>query len=519
MDGFYERLSALDATFLAAEDGGGTHMHIGSVALFDAGPLLREDGGLDVVRLREYVASRLHRIPRFRQRLGRIPGFGMPVWIDDAAFDLDHHVRHTALPRPGARDQLQTLAGRIMSQPLDRARPLWELWLVEGVEGGRFALVSKIHHALADGISGVDLASVLIGPRPDFEPEPGPPWTPRPAPRGSSMALGEVAHRLGLTRDLLGRWMARDASRTDPTRHGALESIAEAVGGALEGIPETPLNVAVSGRRRVAWASLDIQRARRIGEATGTKLNDVMLTVVAGAVRDLMLRRGVTVEGLGFRVMVPVSVRAADERGQLGNRVSQLLVRLPLEVEKPEHRLERVAEAMRRLKGSGQAQGGERMTEIAELFAGVLPAGVLRSIASRGSGNMVVTNVPGPAVPTYLLGARLLAAFPVVPLGPVQALNVAILSVENGLHVGFHADHDATPDLYEFVDAIERDFTALVSAVVSEPVVGSGSSATGGSEARSISETGARFASAATPAPGARSRRAAAARGARDPGR
>lgn len=469
----HERLSAVDAAFLAVEDDC-AHMHIGSVSILEMGPLRGAAGGLDVARIRALVDAQLHRIPRFRQKLAWVPLSGAPVWVDDPSFNLDYHLRHTALPHPGDTAALQRLASRVFSQHLDRRRPLWETWLVEGLEGERFAMLSKLHHAMADGISGVDLAGALMGRDPDYRPGPAPSWIPRPAPSARELLAGEVRHRVGAALDLVrsGAPGRAAASRSGPPAEGEaspgpldrLRRTASALAAAVEAAPPTPLNAAVGPNRRFAWLRTDLARVREIRDAAGGTLNDVALAVVAGAVRGFLGRRGCNVRGLDFRVMVPVSVRAAEERGALGNRVSQLVVHLPLEEEEPLERLRAIRETTRELKQSGQVQGAQTLSALSELVPPRL-AGVLgRLAAHRSFGNMIVTNVPGSPDTAYMLGARLLESYPLVPLAPDQALNVALVSYDGFLHWGLDADWDAVPDVADFVALLEREAEALHAA-------------------------------------------------------
>jgi len=467
----HERLTAVDAAFLAVEDDC-AHMHIGSVSIFEMGPLRDGSGGLDVARIRALVDAQLHKIPRFRQKLAFVPLSGAPVWVDDPSFSLDYHLRHSALPHPGDTAALQRLVSRIFSQHLDRRRPLWETWLVEGLEGERFAMVSKLHHAMADGISGVDLAGALVGRDPDYRPGPAPSWIPRPAPSARELLAGELRHRAGAALDLARSVALRrpepaagSPSRAEaPGRLDRLRQVASALAAAVEAAPPTPLNAAVGPNRRFAWARTDLARVREIRDAAGGTLNDVALAVATGAVRGFLRRRGCNVRGLDFRVMVPVSVRAADERGALGNRVSQLVVHLPLEQEEPLDRLREIRETTRELKQSGQVQGGEALTSLSELVPPRLAAVLGRLAAHRSFGNMIITNVPGAPDTAYMLGARLLESYPLVPLAPDQALNVALLTYDGFLHWGLNADWDAVPDVGDFAALIERETDALHAA-------------------------------------------------------
>jgi len=468
---FWEPLSAVDAAFLAVEDAK-AHMHIGAVTIFEAQKLQRPEGGLDIDRIRAFVANQLYRVPRFRQKLAFVPLTGRPGWIDDPSFNLTYHVRHTALPIPGDAQKLKDLTGRIMSQELERAKPLWELWFVEGLADDRLAVISKIHHALADGISGLDLIAAIVGPNPDYRPKPAPAWMPRPAPSGTQMLSAEVARRLSVSALLSGRGAPRGAPAAS-TRLSDLPAMLRrtvaAAGAAIEAPVPTPLNADVGPYRRFDWTHVPIETVQAIRSRLGGKMNDVVLAVVTGAVRRFLIDRGVRVDDLDFRAMVPVSVRADAERGRLGNRISQMLTRLPLEEADPLRRFQRVMGITQELKISGQAQGGETMTALAEFLIPPLAASLARLAARRGLGNMIVTNVPGPPVPTYMLGARSLAAYPLVPLGPTQALNIAVLSYDGVLNWGFNADWDAVPDLAHFVALVDQETAALRDAARAAP--------------------------------------------------
>jgi diacylglycerol O-acyltransferase len=482
---FFEPLSAVDASFLAVEDAH-AHMHIGGVTIFDAGPLTRPEGGLDIERIREWVGSRLHRMPRFRQKLAWVPVSGAPVWVDDARFNIVYHVRHSALPFPGNEQKLKDLAGRIMSQHLDREKPLWELWFVEGLEGGRFALISKIHHAAADGISGVDMMSALVGPSAKARIERAPAWLPRPAPSGVEMFSSALRHTLASPLRLFEAEegpspaplpdAAPEAARLPRTARaggdlrGNLTKAFGALAAAVDSTDPTPLNVDIGPYRRFDWTKVDIDTIRAIRAGLGGKMNDVVLSVTSGAVRRFLQRRGVNVDSLDFRAMVPVSVRRERERGSLGNRITQLLTKLPVDEGDAVRRLAQTIDITERLKNSGLAEGGQAFTAFAELLGAPLMAMLARS-ASRGSfGNMVITNVPGPPVQTYLLGAPTLEAYPLVPLAPTQALNVAVLSYNGVLHWGINADWDAVPDIADFRSLLDEEMGRLVEAVRPTPI-------------------------------------------------
>ncbi len=457
----YERLTALDNSFLILE-GPNAYMHVASTMVFDAGPLRREDGGIDAEALKERIGASLHRIPRYRQKLAWIPFENHPVWVDDDNFNLDYHVRHTALPRPGSEEQLKRLSSRIMQQHLDRARPLWEIWVVEGLDKERFALVTKVHHCMVDGVSGVDLMKVLMSPTPDA---PLPEEPPRFVPRRTPSALELFRHELGrfvqlplsALRDVRGFVREADDARQEILVR--LRAAAETLGASLRSASPTPLNRAIGPHRRFGWMTMDVAEVKAVRRALGGSLNDVVLTIVTGAVRRFLERRGVRVRGLEFRVMAPVSVRATDQDGTLGNRVSAWVLPLPLDEDDPRDRLRRISERTSELKDSRSAVGAEILTQVAEWTPSNLLALGARNVTRLLPFNLVVTNVPGPQFPMYMAGARMLEVFPHVPLAGNLGLGIALLSYDGRIHWGFNADYDVVPDLEDFV-ADTRDSLA-----------------------------------------------------------
>lgn len=460
---YYDRLTALDTSFLDLESPG-VHMHVGSVGIFDPGPLLVEDGGIDFDEALRLVEAGLKRAPRFRQKLARTPLSGHPVWVDDPHFNVAYHVRHTALPRPGDERRLKRLVGRLMSEKLDREKPLWELWFVEGLEGGRLAVISKVHHCLIDGISGVDLLSAFMGTDPDYRFEASDHrWLPRPAPNPLQLLADELTRRVFLPARIASG-LARSLRRPAETVEQAVHTAA-GFGGALRQIgrsaSETPFNVPLGPHRRFDWTEMDLSEIREIRKRVGGTVNDVVLACVSGAVRHYLQVHDVDLSDLEFRAMVPVSTRSEDERGKLGNRVSMLIASLPVAEADPRRRLERVIEVTRDLKTSGQIEGSEVLEEISDWTSTALLTSITRMGASRRAANMVVTNVPGPQIPIYLNGARMLASYPLVPLFEGHALGVALFSYAGRVFWGFDADWDAVPDLHDFVLAVDREIAVL----------------------------------------------------------
>ena len=459
----YERLTVLDNSFLITESLT-NHMHVAGTATYEAGPLRTASGGVDVKRIRAYVESRLHLIPRYRQVLAYTPIEGHPVWVDDQHFNVEYHVRHTSLPRPGDAEQLKALSGRIMSQQLDRSKPLWEMWVVEGLDGGdRFAIVSKIHHCMVDGMSSVDLLAVLLQPEPTDRIDPPRRWIPRPRPGWWQMLSAEAARRLTIpipsvsgARQLLSE--VRDPRSDIRTMWRAARGMLRS---SLRTVSDTPLNKPIGPHRRFDWMAMSLADVKDVRKRLGGSLNDVVLTTVTGAVQRFLENRRVYVDFLDFRVMAPVSVRSAEERGTLGNRVSAWIIDLPLADRDPKSRLRKISEATARLKESKQALGAEMLSRVAEWTPSTLLSLAGRMVTRSLPFNLVVTNVPGPQVPLYLLGARMLDNYGQVPLTDYLGLGIVLFSYAGNLCWGFNADWDLVPDLHEFVTAVEDAFREL----------------------------------------------------------
>ena len=455
-----DRLSGLDASFLALEKGG-AHMHVGSVLVFDGEAPAYAD-------LVAQIENRLHLVPRYRQKLVSPPvAPARPVWVDDPHFNAGYHVRHTAMPAPAGEEELRRLAGRVFSQQLDRAKPLWEIWLVERVGSDRFALICKTHHALVDGVSGVDIITVLFDLEPDPpEREPPPPWYPRPEPSGASLVadalVGTAAVPLDAARAAVSA-LADPAKAT--TRAARLASgLASIAAAGLGGAPPSPLNTRIGAHRRYAWVDADLAQFKAVKGALGGTVNDVVLTVVTGALRSHLQRRGRDPEGLELKAMVPVSVRAETERGALGNRVSTLYAPLPVGIDDPLRRFRAVHDAIGDLKGSGQAVGAEALTKLAGFAAPTVLDQAARLQARQRFFNLTVTNVPGPQIPLYMLGRRLHAFFPMVPLALNTALGIAIISYDGRLFFGLLGDYDAMADLDEVASDLRAAIAELAAA-------------------------------------------------------
>jgi WS/DGAT/MGAT family acyltransferase len=462
-----DRLTPIDASFLHQERQA-SHMHVGAVLIFE-GPAPAYDEMLD------QVESRLHLVPRYRQKLAFPPlETGRPLWVDDPTFNLEYHVRITALPGPGSEQQLRNLCGRIFSQRLDRSKPLWEAWLVHGLEDNRFALISKTQHALIDGIAGVDLASVLfdVDPVPRrLEPEP---WTPNPEPTRAEL-LAESAKSFARTPfDLAGRALGADQhpQRALGTLRESSEALGEVVWAGLNPAPSTPLNVPIGPHRRLTRLHVRLDDFKLVKNAFGGTVNDVVLAVVTGALRRWLRSRGVRTEGVELRALVPMSIRPEAERGELGNRIAAMRGPLPVYVDDPVERLRIVSEAMQGVKESKQALGAEVIAGLENFAPPTLLAQASRLNFSTRLFNLIVTNVPGPQFPLYLLGRELLELVPVAFLPEDHALAVAIMSYNGGVDFGLLGDYDAMDDIDAVRDAIAESLQELVEAARAAGVTG-----------------------------------------------
>jgi diacylglycerol O-acyltransferase len=459
----FERLSQLDRSFLLLETES-AHMHVAALQIFEPGSLASADGILDIERLTAYIQSRLHLIPRYRQRIVATPLEGHPVWIDDATFNIRYHVRHTALPRPGSGEQLKSLVGRLVSQQLDRSKPLWEMWIIEGLESGRFAIFCKTHHCMIDGISGVDIMNVLM----DTEPRDGVfdplPWQPRPEPSTFDLMLGAVEQRVLLPREILAGYARRRGELVERAT-----ALVRTLATSFQSATPTPINGTIGPHRRFAHVSIALEDVKRVKRALGGSLNDVVLAVVTGAVRRLLESRRFHVQGLAFRVMAPVSTRSSAERGSLGNRVSSWFVDLPIDERDPARALGKIAAVTARLKETNEALGAEVLTRVSEWTGGTLLNLGTQLAKNTLTFNTVVTNVPGPQVPLYLLGARMEEAYPVVPLFVGQGIGIALFSYGGRLFWGINADWDLMPDVERFAEYLTEAFRELAVAAGVEP--------------------------------------------------
>jgi len=463
-----DRLTSTDAGFLHQETPS-AHMHVGGVLLFE-GPAPPFEDFLDHIR------GRLHLVPRYRQKLAVPPvGSGRPLWVDDSNFNLEYHVRHAALPAPGSEAQLLEMAARIASLPLDRTKPLWEFWLVEGVEPAqgsrteRFAMLAKNHHALVDGVSGIDLATVLLdfGPTPTrLDTEALEPWRPQPEPGLLDLLVASARDGAGAVAEIATHGLA---SVVHPGRSvGLLRDAAEGVGEILweflNPAPETPLNVTIGPHRRYRVVRQQLADYKAVKNSLGGTVNDVVLTVVAGALGGWLRSRGFSTDGLEMRALVPVSVRTQDERGTLGNRLTVMRGPLPVYIQDAAARLPVVSRAMDDLKSSKQAVGASTLVAVNDIAPPAVLAQASRLQFSTRLFNLLVTNIPGPQVPLYILGRELQDLFPLAFLPQGHALAVAIMSYNGRVEYGLLGDFDALPDIDVIAEGIDESLAELLAA-------------------------------------------------------
>ena len=451
-----DRLSPLDASFLFVEEST-TPMHVGGLMTFDDTP------DFDPDRFVAQIGERLAAVPRYRQKIREVPvHLGLPVWVDDPGFELDYHVRRSALPAPGTDAQLRELVGRLMSRQLDRARPLWEIYLVEGLSDDRFAIVTKIHHAMVDGLSSIDVGTVLLDVTPTPRESPPDDWHPAPEPSGLELAAGAVQEQLLRPQLMFGTAQRALLDVRSVVRTGG--AMLAAARSASRPAPANPLNAPIGKQRRFGTSAGALDEYKAIRKAYGGTVNDVVLAVVTGALRRWMTTRGEPVRAAtAVRAMVPVSVRARSAGGRLGNQISAYFVDLPVGEPDPVARLKTVTAAMAGHKSSGQAIGASALIGLVGLATPTLHSMSARLTSSMSSRvfNVVVTNVPGPQFPLYAMGARMRDMYPVVPLAKGQAVSIGITSYDGGIFYGLNADRDAMGDVDVLADAIGASLDEL----------------------------------------------------------
>ena len=448
------RLTPQDAAFLYLE-GGPVHMHVGVTMIFE-GPSLSYD------ELVEHIESRLHLVPKFRQRLAHVPlGIGRPVWVDEPNLDIHYHVRYAKLPQPVSDQELRRFIGGALSKQLDRAKPLWEITLVPDLEGDRFAVFGKTHHCLVDGISGVDITVAMcdFAREPDAPPKEDTHWQPAPVPSRAQLFTEALAEKLTKPFKVLWR-LFRTAYRSPRSFASSawknLAGIASITWTVLHSAPKTPLNIDLGPDRTFAWAEAKLDDLKAINNTLGGTVNDIALAIVTGALRRWLPTRGVSTDALELKALVPINLRTETEQGVFENKVSGVIAPLPVYAEDPEERLRTISKAMVRLKGGKQAVG-----------AGLLSANFPRTITRRAPRlfNLCVTNMPGPQVPMYLMGRKLQALMPILPIAKGQALGVAVTSYNGEVFFALIADQGNLPELDDFqayFDASIAEYAAIV---------------------------------------------------------
>jgi diacylglycerol O-acyltransferase / wax synthase len=459
-----QTMSPLDASFLHIEDAV-THMHLGSIGIFE-GPAPGRDEVLSA------IAGHLPLVPRYRQKVRFVPAaLGRPAWVDDPHFNLDYHVRRTGLPAPGGDEELRNLVGRVMSQQLDRTKPLWELWIAEGLDEGRWALISKTHHCMVDGVSATDLLSVLLDSKRDPSSPAQVAWNPDPEPNPAELLTHALAQRAaspyeGMRTVLASVRAPRRIVREALDVGRGLVNLRQVAGPGRA----TSLNGPIGPHRRWDCARSRLSDIKAIRRAHGGTINDVVLSAITSGFRDLLLARDETVEGRVIRTLVPVSVRAQHERGTYNNKVSAMFAELPVDVDDPVARLKSISEQMQRLKQSGQAVAAERLTALSGFAPAMLLAlaGRVGTRVGQRAVNTVTTNVPGPQHPLYLCGRRMLEAFPFVPLGGSVRIGVAIFSYDGNINFGVTGDRDTAPDVAILCQGIEQSIRQLMPAPEAE---------------------------------------------------
>ncbi len=460
----FDRLSPLDASFLHVEDDV-SHMHIAAIGIFE-GPAPRYPDVVDMVR------GKLPLVPRYRQVVRFVPlDLGRPVWVDDPHFNIDYHLRHTALPSPGAEAELRALVGRVMAQQLDRSKPLWEIWMVEGLEQGRWALLSKTHHALVDGVAGSDLLAVMMDTSPQAAPAVEDDWHPRPAPSDVTLAIGAATD---LVRSPYEQIRALRASTRVPRaalhRAGEVAHGLSAMAGMVRPTPISSLNGPLGPHRRYAWASTTVDDIKRVRKGLGGAFNDVVLAAITNGFRELLRSRGESVERV-VRTLVPVSVRPrgpgamAVGDGTFENKVSAMFAMLPVGIDDPADRLHAISVQMAGLKESKEAVAGEALTSLSGFAPPMLLALGMRlatRVAQRNV-NTVTTNVPGPQLPLYVAGRRMITAYPYVPLAGQVRIGLAIFSYDGQVTFGITGDWDTTEDLDVLARGIENGMRMMLA--------------------------------------------------------
>jgi WS/DGAT/MGAT family acyltransferase len=460
-DTYFERFSALDASILAFEERN-AHWHEAAVMVFEAAPLRNGDGGLDFERILNNYEWSFESVPRYRQRIAKVPLLDHPVWVDDPSFNVRYHIRQIALPQPADERILKRVCGYLLELPLDMEKPPWEVWVVDGLENDQFAIVIKIHHCMADGISGLGIIQALLGLQP-FERKGAPPsWTPRPAPRDVELVKAEVSRRLRAPMELLAP--LREPAEALQGARVVVEGLIEASRLGWRPASNTPFNPQNIGpHRRFDWTDISLREIKETKAQLGGTVNDVVLATAAGALGHFLREHRTETTDIDFRTLIPVNLRTEKEK-KLGNRVAMIMAELPVGERDPTARLRRVIETTQKLKGSKQALGVAWLEELADKIGGRFFGELSRSATRSRPFNVAVTNVPGPQIPLYFLESKMTAIYPMMPLFPNQALGIAVLSYDGRIFWGFNSDWDALPDVHNLVEGIRTQFRELYEA-------------------------------------------------------
>lgn len=453
-----DRLSPLDQTFLLLERDG-QPMHIGSLMVFDGPAPSYEE-------LCAYLDSRLDQVPRYRQRIQTVPlNLSQPIWVDDPDFELEFHVRHTAVPKPGKTEQLGRLASRLLSQRLDLDRPLWEMWLVEGLAGGQWALINKVHHAMIDGLSGHDIMEVLLDKTSKVDANPPSKWEPAPAPGTVDLVTDAVVDSVKRPTEHLQRMVGRASDPKALAEHVAVRVVgAWPIKGRVLST-DSALGGPIGAHRRWGWVEGDLGTVKTVKNEFGGTVNDVILTAVSGGFRQLLLSRKVDPADLEIYSMIPVSMRRPGAASG-GNEVASMFVEMPAGIADPVDRLHAVTRQMNRMKKSGTPLTVESIIGMADFVPPALfaAAGRTASSFSQSAFDTVTTNVPGPQVPLYMMGRELDMLIPFVPLAAGVRIATAIASYNGVLNFGVSADYDSVRDMQQFLDGIADTLETLSKA-------------------------------------------------------
>jgi len=473
-----EQLSGLDGWFLAMETSS-VYGHVGSVCIVDAKASEAGASPLTLEHLTTFIESRLPLVPLFRRRLVTVPlGLDHPYWIDDPNFDIEFHIRELALPGPGSDRQLSEQVARLHARPLDRSRPLWELYLITGLRGGRAAIYNKIHHSAIDGVSGGDILAAVLDVSPESRPAPKVEVFEGERPPGPTWLLGRSALALAL-QPLKGARVVADLARSVP---GFANVIGPALGQRLSGkedvdvlstpglhAPGTPFNAPISAHRRWAFTDLPLSEVKSLRVGTELTVNDVVMALCAGALRR-WLDQHEALPPAPLVAAVPVSVRSIDEKGTHGNKVSIMLAPLPTNLSDPAERLEATHQAMLAAKDQHGAIPASLLADVTQFAMPVLAnqawrmSAKLRLLERVNPFNLIISNVPGPNVPLYFAGAKLLAYYPVSALVDGQGLNITVMSYRGNLYFGLIACRQLVPDLDALAGFLRDELDTLIRA-------------------------------------------------------